>query len=94
MGGRYRVALSTWLPDYSFFSLVRYSAEVFDIFLYAFLCLASLLLLAGIIFYSEWLLIPWIVLMAVDIIRGTISTIFIFIYSYVSSVQSMQVVYL
>jgi len=78
----YHCSFGLYTEELKFSRSIRYSAEVFDIFLYALLILASLLLLAGIAFYSEWLLIPWIVLMAVDIVRGFISTIFIFIYSY------------
>lgn len=64
--------------------LVRYSTLVFNIFLYVLLILASVILLVGLAVYSQWLLIPWIILMCVDIIRGIISVLFIFFLSHVS----------
>lgn len=62
----------------------RYSVLLFDVVLYALIVVASVLLLIGLAVYSQWLLLPWILLMLVDIVRGTISAIMIFFYSHVS----------
>lgn len=61
---------------------------IIDLVLYVTLIIASILLLIGIATYFEWLLLPWIFLMAFDIIRGIISVIFIFIVAHVSSIFS------
>ena len=50
--------------------------------LYALLILASLLLVAGVILGSSWLYIPWLILFPLDILRGLLSTILIFVDSH------------
>ncbi|CAJ0581058.1 unnamed protein product, partial [Mesorhabditis spiculigera] len=49
-----------------------------DVSLWVLLILASVLLIVGIVIYNHWLLVPWMLLMAIDIIRGFISTFMIF----------------
>lgn len=60
----------------------RYTTLVVNIFIYSCVVLASILMLIGLLAYNQWLLVPWIIMMAIDIIRGLISVVFIFIYSY------------
>lgn len=63
--------------------LGRYLTLLFDLGLYVLLIMASVAVLIGICIYSQWLLVPWIALMAVDIVRGLISVLFIFVLSHV-----------
>ncbi|KAI6220345.1 hypothetical protein M3Y99_01608700 [Aphelenchoides fujianensis] len=60
----------------------RYTTLLFNITLYILLVIASVLLLIGLCIYNEWLLLPWIFLMAVDIIRGFITVLLIFIFGH------------
>ena len=64
-----------------------------NIFLYVLIVLASILLLIGIAIYNHWLLVPWMILMAIDIIRGFISVFFIFWFSYVCPPESLPTVF-
>ncbi|CAJ0941879.1 unnamed protein product, partial [Mesorhabditis belari] len=63
---------------------LKYSREprelwlMVDVTLWVLLILASVLLIVGIVIYNHWLLAPWMLLMAIDIIRGFISTFMIF----------------
>ncbi|MFH4981286.1 hypothetical protein AB6A40_007995 [Gnathostoma spinigerum] len=67
------------------FAWRRFTLTV-DIILYVLLIIASILVLIGLAVYFEWLLLPWILLMSLDIIRGFISVFFIFFFSHVSSI--------
>jgi len=78
----YHCSFGLYTEEAKYSKITRYSLLVFNIILYALLILASIILLVGLYTYTEWLLVPWIILMFVDIIRGFVSTIFIFIYSH------------
>ncbi|KAI1721228.1 hypothetical protein Ddc_07674 [Ditylenchus destructor] len=78
----YHCSFGLYTEELKFAQAMRYSVLVFDICLYVLLVAASIILLAGLAMYNQWFLIPWIILMFVDIIRGIISTIFIFVYSH------------
>lgn len=57
---------------------------VINICIFSLLIISSVFLLIGLVAHTQWLLIPWIFLMAIEIVRGFISTIAIFFFSYVS----------
>lgn len=78
----YHCSFGLYTEEMKYSKSFRYSSLVFDIFLYVLLILASVILLVGLALYNQWLLIPWIVLMFVDIVRGVISTVFIFVLSH------------
>ncbi|CAI5444842.1 unnamed protein product [Caenorhabditis angaria] len=78
----YHCSLGLYTEELKYSSAPRYTMLLLDIFLYVSLVLASIVLLVGLCVYNQWLLVPWIILMAVDIVRGFISVFFIFWYSY------------
>ncbi|KAL3090301.1 hypothetical protein niasHS_006753 [Heterodera schachtii] len=59
----------------------RYVLLVIALCLYIPLIFASILLLAGVSLSSKWLLIPWLILLPLDILRGLFSSLFIFLFS-------------
>ena len=59
----------------------RYLALLIALCLYVPLVLASLALLAGAALGSPWLLLPWMVLIPLDVIRGLISSILVLVLS-------------
>jgi len=63
----YHCSWGLYTEEMKFSKAPRYSLLLFNICLYVLLVLASVILLIGLAIYSEWLLIPWILLMAVDI---------------------------
>jgi hypothetical protein len=78
----YHCSFGLYTEELKFSAPVRYTLHLFNLILWALLIPASILLLIGVCAYFEWLLIPWMLLMVVDIVRGFISTVFIAIYSY------------
>jgi len=78
----YHCSFGLYTEEMKYSKSFRYSSLVFDICLYVLLILASVILLVGLAVYNQWFLIPWIVLMFVDIVRGVISVIFIFVLSH------------
>jgi len=78
----YHCSFGLYTEELKFTAPVRYPTLLFNIVLFGLLVLASLVLLVGLCAYNQWFLIPWIMLMVVDIVRGIISTVFIFIYSH------------
>lgn len=78
----YHCSLGLYTEELKFSQATRFVVLIIDVCLYAGIVLASLLLLIGIACYSQWLLLPWLFLMALDVIRGTISTLFIFVLTY------------
>uniref|UniRef100_A0A0N4VNB0 Conserved plasma membrane protein n=1 Tax=Enterobius vermicularis TaxID=51028 RepID=A0A0N4VNB0_ENTVE len=75
----YHCSFGLYTEELKFSYTWRKFTLIIDLVLYVTLIIASILLLIGIATYFEWLLLPWIFLMAFDIIRGIISVIFIFI---------------
>jgi len=55
---------------------------ILNIVIYGLLVFGAVLVLIALCIDSEWLLLPWMIMMTLDLIRGTISVIFIFIYCY------------
>jgi hypothetical protein len=53
-----------------------------DLCLYVPLIIASLALLVGVCLNSPWLLLPWLILMPFDVLRGLISSILILLMSH------------
>ncbi|KAI6176473.1 Protein C18D11 [Aphelenchoides bicaudatus] len=78
----YHCSFGLYTEELKYASGFRYINLLFDIILYSLLVLASVVLLIGLCAYNQWFLIPWIFLMAIDIIRGFISVIVIFVYSH------------
>ncbi|VDO38480.1 unnamed protein product [Haemonchus placei] len=78
----YHCSFGLYTEELKYEAGLRYTLLVIDILIYIGMVLASILLLIGLSVYNQWLLVPWIVIMAIDIIRGLISVLFIFIYSY------------
>ncbi|VDL65833.1 unnamed protein product [Nippostrongylus brasiliensis] len=81
----YHCSFGLYTEELKYEAGLRYSTLVVNIFIYVCVILASILLLIGLSIYNQWLLVPWIIIMGIDIIRGLISVLFIFIYSYVSA---------
>ncbi|EPB74443.1 hypothetical protein ANCCEY_06453 [Ancylostoma ceylanicum] len=79
----YHCSFGLYTEELKYEAGLRYTVLLVNIFLYVGIVLASILLLIGLSIYNQWLLVPWIILMGIDIIRGLISVLFIFIYSYV-----------
>uniref|UniRef100_A0A1I7WC10 Uncharacterized protein n=1 Tax=Heterorhabditis bacteriophora TaxID=37862 RepID=A0A1I7WC10_HETBA len=63
---------------------VRYMILLVNVFIYVAMIIASILLLIGLSIYNQWLFVPWIIVISIDIIRGLISVLFIFIFSYLN----------
>ncbi|CAB3402670.1 unnamed protein product [Caenorhabditis bovis] len=78
----YHCSIGLYTEELKYSANPRYTMLLLDVFLYVSLVLASILLLIGLCAYNQWLLVPWIILISVDIIRGFISVFFIFWYSY------------
>ncbi|EYC02442.1 hypothetical protein Y032_0100g3306 [Ancylostoma ceylanicum] len=78
----YHCSFGLYTEELKYEAGLRYTVLLVNIFLYVGIVLASILLLIGLSIYNQWLLVPWIILMGIDIIRGLISVLFIFIYSY------------
>jgi len=78
----YNCSFGLYTEELKYAAGFRYPMLLFDIVLYALLVLASIALLIGICAYNQWFLIPWIFLMAIDIIRGFISVLVILIFSH------------
>ncbi|CAI4228990.1 unnamed protein product [Auanema sp. JU1783] len=78
----YHCSLGLYTEELKYEAGLRYTTLVVNLFIYVGMILASILLLIGLAIYNQWLLVPWIVLLAIDIIRGLISVFFIFFFSY------------
>ncbi|KAI6187655.1 hypothetical protein M3Y98_00268000 [Aphelenchoides besseyi] len=78
----YHCSFGLYTEELKFASAFRYLTLLANIILYIALALASVILLFGLCVYNQWFLIPWIILMVVDIIRGFISVLLIFIFSH------------
>ncbi|KAM3722595.1 NADH-quinone oxidoreductase subunit K [Dirofilaria immitis] len=78
----YHCSFGLYTEELIFSYTWRRSTLVIDIILYVLIIIASILLLIGLASYVEWLLVPWIFLMILDIIRGLIIVFFIFFYAY------------
>uniref|UniRef100_A0AC34Q638 Uncharacterized protein n=1 Tax=Panagrolaimus sp. JU765 TaxID=591449 RepID=A0AC34Q638_9BILA len=78
----YHCSFGLYTEELKYPASSRSAALWFNILLYVGIILASLLGLLGLALYFEWLLLPWIILMCIDIFRGFISTFLIFWYSY------------
>ncbi|KAE9552739.1 hypothetical protein FO519_004056 [Halicephalobus sp. NKZ332] len=78
----YHCSFGLYTEELKYAAETRYSTLWFDIVLYVGIIIASLIGLLGLVIHSEWLLIPWIALMCIEVVRGFISTFFIFWYSY------------
>ncbi|KAH7731465.1 Protein C18D11.1 [Aphelenchoides avenae] len=79
----YHCSFGLYTEELKFSQGWRYLLLLADIFLYVLLIIASVTLLVGLASYIQYLLIPWIALMAVEIVRGLISVLFIFVLSHV-----------
>ncbi|CEF68668.1 Hypothetical protein SRAE_2000332300 [Strongyloides ratti] len=78
----YHCSFGLYTEELKYEKNVRYVTLLVDVFLWAALIVASILCLIGLAIYNEWLLIPWILLMLIEVIRGIISVVFIFIFSH------------
>ncbi|CAD5220239.1 unnamed protein product [Bursaphelenchus xylophilus] len=78
----YHCSFGLYTEELKFAQDSRFFALWFDIGLYALLVLASVILLVGLCVYNHFFLVPWILLMAVEVVRGVISTVLIFVYSH------------
>ncbi|VDM60802.1 unnamed protein product [Angiostrongylus costaricensis] len=78
----YHCSFGLYTEELKYEAGLRYTTLVVNIFVYVCVVLASILMLLGLLIYNQWLLVPWMIIMAIDIIRGFISVLFIFIYSY------------
>uniref|UniRef100_A0AC35TUK2 Conserved plasma membrane protein n=1 Tax=Rhabditophanes sp. KR3021 TaxID=114890 RepID=A0AC35TUK2_9BILA len=78
----YHCGLGLYAEEMKFEKETRYTLLLVNVFLWVALIIASILCLIGLAIYNEWLLLPWIGLMVIEVIRGLISTFFIFWLSY------------
>uniref|UniRef100_A0A8R1HZ32 Uncharacterized protein n=1 Tax=Caenorhabditis japonica TaxID=281687 RepID=A0A8R1HZ32_CAEJA len=78
----YHCSFGLYTEEMKYSASNRYVSLVIDILLYVSLVLASIVLLVGLCTYNQWLLVPWMFLMIIDVVRGFISVFFIFWYSY------------
>ncbi|EJW78977.1 hypothetical protein WUBG_10115, partial [Wuchereria bancrofti] len=78
----YHCSFGLYTEELIFSYTWRRSTLVIDIILYVLIIIASILLLIGLASYVEWLLVPWIFLIILDVIRGLISVFFIFFYAH------------
>uniref|UniRef100_A0A915AVZ6 Uncharacterized protein n=1 Tax=Parascaris univalens TaxID=6257 RepID=A0A915AVZ6_PARUN len=78
----YHCSFGLYTEELKFSYVWRKFTLIVDIILYVLLILASVVLLIGLATYIEWLLLPWIFLMVLDIIRGFISVFFIFFFAH------------
>jgi hypothetical protein len=62
----------------------RSTLLIIDLFVFVVLLIGAVLLLIALLVYVQWLLLPWLFAMGIDVLRGIISVLFIFIYSHVS----------
>ncbi|VDM43221.1 unnamed protein product [Toxocara canis] len=78
----YHCSFGLYTEELKFSYTWRKFTLIVDIILYVMLIIASVVLLIGLATYIEWLLLPWIFLMILDIIRGFISVFFIFFFAH------------
>ncbi|KAF1761951.1 hypothetical protein GCK72_010210 [Caenorhabditis remanei] len=78
----YHCSLGLYTEELKYSKQNRNVLLLVDLILYVSLVVASLILLLGICCRNQWLLLPWGLLMILDIVRGFISVFFIFWYSY------------
>uniref|UniRef100_A0A1I7XX92 Conserved plasma membrane protein n=1 Tax=Steinernema glaseri TaxID=37863 RepID=A0A1I7XX92_9BILA len=78
----YWCSLGLYTAELKYSFSPRYGTLVFNIILFIAIVIASILLLISIALYNEWLMVPWIALMAIEVIRGLISVFFIFLFSH------------
>uniref|UniRef100_A0A0N4ZG22 Uncharacterized protein n=1 Tax=Parastrongyloides trichosuri TaxID=131310 RepID=A0A0N4ZG22_PARTI len=78
----YHCSFGLYTEELKYEQNLRYVTLLVDVFLWAALIVASVLCLIGLAIYNEWLLIPWILLMLIEVVRGIISVVFIFILSH------------
>ncbi|PAV86780.1 hypothetical protein WR25_05431 [Diploscapter pachys] len=78
----YHCSFGLYTEELKYEAGLRYMTLMINIFIYVAMILASIVLLIGLAIYNQWLLVPWIIIMAIDIIRGLISVFFIFLFSY------------
>uniref|UniRef100_A0A8R1TMZ1 Peptidase S54 rhomboid domain-containing protein n=1 Tax=Onchocerca volvulus TaxID=6282 RepID=A0A8R1TMZ1_ONCVO len=71
----------------------RRSILVIDIILYALIIIASILLLISLSLYVEWLLVPPIFLMILDITRRLITVFFIFFFAHWNLVHTATAIF-
>ena len=80
----YHCSFGLYTEELKYSALNRSWVLFWDIVLYILIVIASLIMLVGLIIYNEWLLLPWIALMAFEVFRGLISVFFMFWYSYLN----------
>ncbi|VDM96154.1 unnamed protein product [Thelazia callipaeda] len=73
----YHCSFGLYTEELIFSHIWRKFRLITDIIVYVLLIIASMLLLIGLSTYVEWLLLPWIFLMILDVIRGLITVFFI-----------------
>ncbi|GMR43370.1 hypothetical protein PMAYCL1PPCAC_13565, partial [Pristionchus mayeri] len=78
----YHCSFGLYTEELKYTSAPRSMWLGFDIFIYVLMIICSLLVLVGVCTYNYWLLVPWLVIMLVEIIRGLISCFFLFWYSH------------
>ncbi|KAK0421233.1 hypothetical protein QR680_015127 [Steinernema hermaphroditum] len=78
----YWCSVGLYTAELKYSASPRYGVLVFNIILFIAIVIASILLLISVALYNEWLMLPWIGLMAIEVIRGLISVLFIFIFSH------------
>lgn len=83
----YYCSLGMYTEELKFHHGIRFPILVIDVILYVLLTLCSALLFVALFCNIHWLLLPWIGLMCLDVIRGFISCILIFVWSYGSLVR-------
>uniref|UniRef100_A0A914Z5L5 Uncharacterized protein n=1 Tax=Panagrolaimus superbus TaxID=310955 RepID=A0A914Z5L5_9BILA len=80
----YHCSFGLYTEELKYSALNRSWALWWDIIEYILIVIASLLMLVGLLIYNQYLLIPWILLMCVEVFRGLISVFFMFWYSYLN----------
>jgi hypothetical protein len=80
----YHCSFGLYTEELKYSSLNRSWVLFWDIVLYILIVIASLIMLVGLLIHNQWLLIPWIILMCIEVFRGFISVFFMFWYSYLN----------
>ncbi|KAF7636360.1 hypothetical protein Mgra_00004141 [Meloidogyne graminicola] len=75
----YHCSLGMYTEEMKYSAGGRTLALIIALCVYILMIIASLLVLLGICLHFSWLLLPWLIIMPLDILRGLISTILILI---------------
>uniref|UniRef100_A0A914W624 Pali-domain-containing protein n=1 Tax=Plectus sambesii TaxID=2011161 RepID=A0A914W624_9BILA len=78
----YHCSLGLYTAELKHPSEFRHGLLILNLIIFVLLIIAAIMLVVALGLYIQWLLLPWVALMTIDVIRGIISVLFIFIYSH------------